>query len=69
MQYGNRLQFSVYQIRNSERVLQLIESRIKGEFEKKFTQDDSVLILNISSPEKILRFGKAKNEEGDLLTV
>lgn len=65
--YGRRLQFSVYEINNSKRVLELVKIEIKDRFEKRFKQSDSVLIFNISSNEQILRFGYAKNEESDLI--
>ena len=67
LSYGRRLQYSVYEINNSERILKLVEIKIKSEFEKKFSQDDSVLIFKLSKNCKILRFGYAKNEEKDLL--
>lgn len=67
LSYGRRLQFSVYEINNSERVLKIVESEIKHKFEKKFSQDDSVLIFRLSNNCKIQRFGYAKNEEEDLV--
>jgi len=65
--YGRRLQFSVYEIRNSKRVLEIVQLEIKEKFGKEFKQSDSVLIFQLSDPAKILRFGYAKNEEGDLV--
>lgn len=65
--YGRRLQFSVYEIKNSKRILDLVISQLKNDFEKKFTQGDSVLIFKIKQQNEILRFGYAKNEETDLL--
>ncbi len=65
--YGRRLQFSVYEIKNSERYLKIITSEIKHKFEKRFSQSDSVLIFSIKNNEDILRFGYAKNEEKDLI--
>lgn len=67
LSYGRRLQFSVYEINNSERVLKIVESEIKQNFERKFSQDDSVLIFRLSNSCKIDRFGYAKNEEKDLV--
>lgn len=65
--YGRRLQYSVYEINNSKRVLELIMAEIRNRFEKRFGQEDSVLIFRIKSPDQISRFGHAKNEEEDLL--
>ncbi|MEM4326622.1 MAG: CRISPR-associated endonuclease Cas2 [Candidatus Diapherotrites archaeon] len=65
--YGRRLQFSVYEIRNSERILEIVQLEIKEKFEKEFKQNDSVLIFRLSDPAKITRFGYAKNEEDGLV--
>lgn len=65
--YGRRLQYSVYEISNSKRILELVQEEIKNRFEKRFSQGDSVLIFKITAENQILRFGYAKNEETDLL--
>ena len=67
LQYGRRLQYSVYEINNSPRILELVQEEIKSRFTKKFNQGDSVLIFKITAENQILRFGYAKNEETDLL--
>lgn len=67
LQYGERLQYSVYEIRNSPRILELVKCGIKEKFERKFGQGDSVIIFNIKETSEILRFGNAKNAETDLL--
>jgi len=65
--YGRRLQFSVYEISNSKRVLEIVQLEIKGKFEKEFKQSDSILIFQLNDSAKILRFGYPKNEEDDLV--
>jgi CRISPR-associated protein Cas2 len=67
LKYGRRLQFSVYEIDNSKRILDIVKAKIMNKFEKKFTQGDNVLIFKISHENQILRFGYAKNEETDLV--
>lgn len=67
--YGHRLQYSVYEIDNSSKMLDNICVEIQNIFEKKFTQEDSVLIFNMSNTCKIQRFGYAKNEESDLVII
>lgn len=67
LQYGRRLQYSVYEINNSKRILEIIIVEIKDKFEKRFTQQDSVLIFRILDSSDVLRFGYAKNEESDLV--
>ncbi len=67
--YGERIQYSVFEIKNSERVLNNIETEIKQYFEKKFGQTDSILIFHLSEKCKITRYGYAKNIENDVLIV
>lgn len=67
--FGGRLQYSVFEIRNSDRVLENITTQITHCFEKKFSQRDSVIIFEMSKQCKITRFGYAKNDETDLVIV
>ncbi|MDT8316854.1 MAG: CRISPR-associated endonuclease Cas2 [bacterium] len=67
--FGGRLQYSVFEIRNSERVLENITTQIAHDFAKRFSQTDSVIIFNLSKQCKITRYGYAKNDETDLLIV
>ena len=68
-EYGRRIQYSVYEINNSDRILGIVVSKLKNEFENKFSQGDSVIIFKLSSSCETLRFGYAKNEESDLVIV
>jgi CRISPR-associated protein Cas2 len=63
--FGRRMQYSVYEIRNSQRVLQNILNEIELRYKKQFTGADSVVIFQISESDqrKIVRYGYAKNEE------
>lgn len=67
--YGHRLQYSVYEIDNSDKILDNIMCQIKNTFEKKFEETDSVIIFQMSNNTKIHRFGYAKNEESDLKLI
>jgi len=69
LKYGFRLQYSIFQIRNSKRILALVSSEIKNKFEKHFAQTDSVIIFNLSEQCKITRYGYAKNDEEDLIII
>ncbi len=69
LKYGFRLQYSIFQIRNSKRVLSLVSFEIKNTFEKRFEQTDSVIIFNLSEQCKITRYGYAKNDEEDLIII
>lgn len=67
--FGGRIQYSVFEIKNSERVLKNIETQIQQHFGKKFEQTDSILIFNLSETCKVTRYGYAKNIESDILIV
>ncbi len=67
--FGFRLQYSVYEIVNSERVLNNIISELTNNFENKFSQADSVIIFQLSNSCKITRFGFAKNIETNFIIV
>jgi len=67
--YGRRIQFSVYEIRNSQRVLNNIIKEIEYEYKPSFTKRDSIVIIRICSTckEKIIRYGYAENETKQVL--
>jgi len=67
--YGHRLQYSVFEIDNSETILKNVITQIKTTFEKLFTENDSVLIFKLSASCEIIRMGYAKNEEKDIIIV
>ena len=55
----------MYEIRNSDRVLENIKKEIEHVYKKKFTGADSVVIFPICEgcKKKITRYGYAANEE------
>lgn len=67
--FGHRLQYSVFQIDNSSKIIDNIIQDLKNNFEKKFTQEDSVMIFKLSSSCEIIRFGYAKNDEKDFFII
>ena len=67
--FGHRLQYSVFEIDNSKRIVDNIVTDIKNRFEKCFTQQDSVIIFKLSSSCEVLRFGYAKNDEKDFFII
>ena len=67
--FGYRMQYSVFRIKNSQRILQNILSQINGEFIKEFCETDSVIIMCLSKQCKIHYYGYAKHEEQDLIIV
>ena len=67
--FGHRLQYSVFEIDNSKRIVDNIVTDIKNRFEKCFTQQESVIIFELSSSCEVLRFGYAKNDEKDFFII
>lgn len=67
--FGRMMQYSVYEIDNSERILNNIVSDINNKFMKLFDQNDSVYIFQLSNSCKVQKFGFAKNEDSPLLIV
>ena len=67
--FGYRLQYSVYEIKNSKRMLALIEVEIREKFSKKFGETDSVMVFNLSKQCKIKKYGYAVNDDEDLIII
>jgi len=67
--FGFRLQYSVFQIDNSDRLLKIIATEIETKFSKCFSQSDSVIIFKLSNACKITQYGYAKNNETDFILV
>ena len=67
--FGHRLQYSVFEIENSERILNNITADLNNKFLKTFDQADSVYIFRLNPKCEIQRFGYAKNEESDIMIV
>lgn len=67
--FGYRLQYSVYRIDNSGRYLKIIENKIKEEFEPRFTDDDSIMIMKIKDFSSVTKYGRAIHEDQSLIIV
>lgn len=67
--YGNRIQYSLFEVRNSERVLTNIKVQIESTFEKQFSQSDSVYIFKLSQTCRTIKYGYAKNEDSDMIII
>ena len=67
--FGHRLQYSVFEIDNSQRIIDNIVTDITNRFEKNFPQEDSVIIFKMSSSCEVLRFGYAKNDEKNFIVI
>lgn len=67
--YGYRLQYSVYRINNSDRILRLIMSEIEDKFEPSFSETDSIMIYNIYPSAEVVKYGYAKHQDDDMIIV
>lgn len=61
-----RLQYSVYEVNNTGRLLDNIRLKINTFYSDKFTKDDSVMIFNTNS-ETIEKYGNAIHRDKDML--
>lgn len=67
--YGYRIQYSVFEITNSKRLLGNIMSQITNQFENQFEQTDSIIIIETSENCKITKWGYANNDDSDIILV
>jgi CRISPR-associated protein Cas2 len=67
--FWRRLQYSVFEIKNSPRILWILQSEIEMTFSKKFTWADSIIIIPVSKAvnEKVIRYGQPAMEEEEIL--
>lgn len=67
--YGFRVQMSVFKLKNSGRILDIVAEEVKSKFSKKFEECDSVYIFKICEgcEKKALKFGFARFEDQDII--
>ena len=67
--HGRPLQYSVFEIKNSSRLLNLILLEIEKTYKPKFTMADSILIIPITAKDqaKIVRYGYSVQEEQEII--
>jgi CRISPR-associated protein Cas2 len=65
-QGGIRLQYSVFELNNTKRVLENLKIRIESYYSKKFNGGDSVLIFE-TDEQKTIKYGNAIHRDKDLL--
>ena len=67
--FGRRIQYSVFEIKNSERVLANITAEIANVYQKKFKGTDSIVIFHICEAcrAKEIKYGYAKTEDSDIV--
>ncbi len=67
--FGRRIQYSIFEIRNSSRVLKNIMTEVEMVYEPHFTNSDSILIMQLCEgcKGKVKRYGYAANEEEEVV--
>lgn len=67
--FGRKVQFSVYEIKNSQRILQNILDEIELKYKKDFQNSDSILIFNLCEgcKKKVVKYGYAANEDEEVV--
>lgn len=66
--YGVRVQFSVFEIENSKRILDLVLKEIDTRFSKRFDAGDSIYIFKANHNDTI-RYGSAGLIDKDLIFI
>ena len=67
--FGHMLQYSVYEIENSDRIFNNIVSDINNKFIKSFDEQDSVYIFKLSTSCEVIKYGYSRHDDSDLLIV
>lgn len=61
-----RLQYSVYEFNNTNRLIENIRENIRHKFSKLFTEDDSVVIFDVNI-DKTEKYGNAIHRDKDIV--
>lgn len=67
--HGHRLQYSLFEINNSKRILNLIQIEIQSKYAKRFQETDSIMIFQMSASCSITKYGYAKHQDEDLVLI
>ena len=70
-QYGERIQYSVYRIKNSKRIISNIMLEIDLRFETRFEKTDSIYIFTLCSrcENNVVKYGKAVYEDEEVVNL
>lgn len=67
--YGSMIQYSVYTIKNSQRIKNIIKNEIEQKFKKKFEETDSIMIFETccACQKKVIKYGCATHEDKSVI--
>lgn len=68
LRFGVRLQYSVFEIKNSQRILNLVLHEIEANYAPLFTNADSIIIFNISDT-SMIKYGHAIHRDQPLVML
>lgn len=66
--YGYRVQYSIFCVKNSDRILNLIKAEIENKFKKQFRESDSVMIYKVDK-NTIINYGYPIHENDDIIII
>lgn len=68
-QYGERIQYSVFMVKNSPRVMKRILLEVEMKYRRYFENTDSIMIFSVCNGcvEKLVRYGSAKHAEKEVV--
>ena len=66
--YGVRVQFSVFEIQNSKRIMDIVKNGIEDRFKNKFEQSDSIYIFT-ANHKNTIRYGSANLLDNDMIFI
>ena len=67
--FGYRLQYSVFEIKNSRRILNNVIAEINNDFEQECDESDSIIIFDLSEQCKKITFGYATHDGDELIII
>jgi len=68
LKHGVRIQFSVFEIVNSPRVINIICEKIKQKFEPRFSEADSIIMF-FTNLDKAITYGNAQHLNKEIVFI
>lgn len=66
--YGVRVQFSVFEIENSQRILDIVTTQVENKYKKMFEPGDSIYLF-VADKKTIKSYGSASLLDNDLIFI